>query len=181
MADNGFGVSFLPNGDQRYQRPGDAPGGLGGQAPVQDPIKILSMRIPRVVGANPLAPLALLGPNGGGAGSLPAGLLEQLLRTLGAGPRMQADPGMSDPNALGVAGAPSPVARLSGLMPASFSGQPAVSVTAGATAPPPDVGAPPLPTSMQPPAPSGGPSPSNSQDYWDTARQMRESMGRIAY
>jgi hypothetical protein len=85
MADNGFGVSFMPNGDQLYKRPGD-PQGFAGRAPVQDPIKVLQMRVPRVVGANPLAPLSLMG----GRGQLPEGLLEQLLRTLGAGPRMQA-------------------------------------------------------------------------------------------
>lgn len=183
MADNGFGVSFLPNGDQRYQRPGLGGGAPGGLAPIQEAIKVISMRVPRVVGANPLAPLALLG--GQGAQGLPNGLLEQLLRTLGAGPRMQEDPGAGDPNSLGVGGAPSPLASSSGLMPSTYGSSLPVNVTAGARGgESPDLGASTLPmpdAPTQAPAPVEGPSPSNSADFWDQARRQRESMGRISY
>lgn len=193
--DNNFGVSFLPNGDQRYQRPGDPTGSLSGAAPVQEAIKVLRMTIPRVVGANPLTPLALLG--GQGSQGLPEGLLEQLLRTLGAGPRMQAAPGMVDPNSLGVAGAPSPIARSSGLMPSSYGsgflgegalggrGAPAgggftprITVGTGENLLPTE---PTLPPSMSPPPTDQGPSPSNSEDYWQRARDQREAMGRVQY
>jgi len=140
----------------------------------------LSLRVPRVVGANPLAPLALL--RGQGGGGLPPGMIEQLLRTLGVGPRMQAAPGGPDPNALGVAGAPSPIARMSGLMPSSFSGAPVVSVSAVARPEQPEPGAPTVPPVMPPPpAPMPGPSPSSSEDYWAQARAQREAMGRISY
>ena len=75
MAQQGFGVSFLPSGDQRYTRTGQAE-----TNPVQEAVKILSLRVPRVVGATPMAPLALL--SGQGGGGLPSGVVETLLRAL---------------------------------------------------------------------------------------------------
>ena len=104
---DGFGVSFLPNGDQRYQRPQD-PYGATGRAPLQEAVKILSMRVPRVVGANPLAPLALL--NAPGGGGLQPGQLEQLMRTLGIGPSMQTGETPTTGAGPTVGGAPSPFA-----------------------------------------------------------------------
>jgi hypothetical protein len=70
----GFGVSFMPGGDQQYQRPG------GNVNPVQEAIRVLSLRVPKVVGASPLAPLALMTSKG--SGGLPSGLVENLLRSL---------------------------------------------------------------------------------------------------
>jgi hypothetical protein len=84
MAQQPYGVSFLPNGDQRYQRPGTA-----GASPVQEAIKVLSLRVPRVVGSTPLAPLALL--TGQGGGGAPSGVVETLLRAL-APPQSPATP-----------------------------------------------------------------------------------------
>ena len=75
MAQPGYGVSFLPGGDQSYTRPGAA-----GSSPVQEAIKVLSLRVPRVVGSTPLAPLALL--SGQGGGGLPSGVVDTLLRAL---------------------------------------------------------------------------------------------------
>jgi hypothetical protein len=173
MADNGFGVSFLPNGDQRYQRQ-DGTG--GGQGPLQEAVKILSMRVPRVVGANPLAPLALL--QGAGSGGLQPGQLEQLMRTLGIGPSMQ-----SGQAAMGagpsVGGAPSPFAAQSSLMPTGQTGGPTgglVNVSAGAN----QGGTPPPPGLAQPAAPMGG-AEDEGGALWELARRQREGMGRPAY
>jgi len=84
MAQQPYGVSFLPNGDQRYQRPGTT-----GASPVQEAIRVLSLRVPRVVGSTPMAPLALL--TGQGGGGAPSGVVETLLRAL-APPQSPATP-----------------------------------------------------------------------------------------
>ena len=181
---NGFGVSFLPNGDQRFQRPQDQPGGTG-RAPLQEAVKILSMRVPRVVGANPLAPMALL--NAPGGGGLQPGQLEQLMRTLGIGPQMQTGEVPTTGAGPSVGGAPSPLASMQGLMPtAQGSGGPTgglVNVSAGATgsgsdAMPPSGLAQPAPSAPTMDSGGGG---DDSAALWELARRQRESMGRIAY
>lgn len=180
MADNGFGVSFLPNGDQRYQRPEDRMGAAGGRAPLQEAVKILSMRVPRVVGANPLAPLALL--QGQGAGGLQPGQLEQLMRTLGIGPSMQTGEVPTTGAGPSVGGAPSPFASMQSLMPTAGGAAPTVSVTAGMTDPGANAAPPPPPP--PPGAATGGTSMAPEDDsasLWELARRQRESMGRIAY
>jgi hypothetical protein len=174
---NGFGVSFMPNGDQRFQRPQDQPGGMS-RAPLQEAVKILSMRVPRVVGANPLAPLSLL--QGQGAGGLQPGQLEQLMRTLGIGPSMQTGEVPTTGAGPSVGGAPSPFASMQSLMPTA-SNTPTVSVTAGAregegTMPPP--AEPPQPAAPTMPSGGGG---DDSAALWELARRQREGMGRIAY
>ena len=177
---NGFGVSFLPNGDQRFQRPQDQPGGTG-RAPLQEAVKILSMRVPRVVGANPLAPLALL--NAPGGGGLQPGQLEQLMRTLGIGPSMQSGEVPTTGAGPSVGGAPSPFASMQGLMPTAGAGGPTgglVNVTAGGSAGPGASTMPPPAAPAAPTMPSGG-GGDDSAAMWELARRQREGMGRISY
>ena len=90
---NGFGLSFVPGADdqQRQQQQGTAPSGV---PPLQTAIRLLSLRLPRVGGANALAPGPLLqsaggaglqGALSGGAGGIGGGgplTLEQLLLRL---------------------------------------------------------------------------------------------------
>lgn len=77
MADN-FGVSFSPLDQGNLQGPGGPgypPGGRPAVSPLQSAVRLLSLRIPRVVGAQALAPAALLNSPGGslfGGGSLEA-------------------------------------------------------------------------------------------------------------
>jgi len=170
MADP-FGVSFLPGGDAQYKRP------QGTSAPLQEAIKVLSLRVPRVVGANPLAPLALLTSQGGGG--LPAGLVETLLRALtppetappvaavpGPGTAQAPTPTFSSPIVpqpttpamLGaptvrpqVTGAPSAMQATTPAPMASYASTPMPHVTAGARAPE-ATEAPPPATVYEPPA-----------------------------
>lgn len=187
-SDYGFGVSFLPNGDSRFDRtkPGQQPG-ASSVAPVQEAIKVLSLRMPRVVGANPLAPMALLQSRGGQG--LPEGMLQQLLRTMGQMPATNPGGPMAGPGQIGIQGGSSPFASPEGARPVGFgSTSPLASVTAGGNAAPPMGGGIP-PTTQGTPAPSapgpgagGGMSePDPGQDLWDLAQRQRESMGRIAY
>lgn len=193
----GFGVSFLPNGDQRYLRPGQQPGQTSAGAPLQDAIKILSLRVPQVLGANPLTPLALLtAPGGGGMGT---DQLLQLMRTLGvSGDGMEAQaPSAAAAMAGGgpsIGGAASPFAvqsrptgsqegYLGGNRPpaggAPMPGGPYIpSMTAGGTAAP---GGGLLQTGQEPPASAARWAPPDAEQYWDLARRARESMGRVAY
>ena len=85
----GFGVSFVPGqGEQNTQ---NGPGRPGGANPVQSAIQMLSLRLPRLGGAQGLAPGPLLqAPGGGGmpGGGLGGGvadnpLLQALLRLAG--------------------------------------------------------------------------------------------------
>lgn len=152
MAQQPYGVSFLPNGDQRYQRPS---GGTGA-SPVQEAIKVLSLRVPRVVGSTPLAPLALL--TGQGGGGAPSGVVETLLRAL-APPQ--------SPSAPPVAAVPTPAT----LPPAAQVQTPAPAQPA----PPPMMGAraPVAATAGAPAAPaSGGLSPELASLAGAQAAQM---------
>lgn len=65
MADDSMGLSFSPAGDPRNKQP-------GGADPSQQPIQTLGLSIPRVVGASPVAPSALLNSPGGGGLNLQA-------------------------------------------------------------------------------------------------------------
>src|SRR3954468_22422387 len=91
MADN-FGLSFAPLGQSASGASGSpaGPGGTGGSVnPLQDAIRVLSLRIPRTVGASPIAPAPLLNAVGSAGVSQPQGTpmqpgmdLETLLRRL---------------------------------------------------------------------------------------------------
>lgn len=93
-----FGLSFSPLGQGGPTNPNNPGTPSGGGNPVQDAIKVLSLRIPKVVGAGAPSPQVLLGGAGGGpggAGAAPgaagfggggnAALFEQLLRSLFGG------------------------------------------------------------------------------------------------
>lgn len=61
------GVSFQPEyGDQRQQQQGSGPNASSAPQGVQEAIKILSLRLPTVVGARAVAPQALLSSPGSG-------------------------------------------------------------------------------------------------------------------
>jgi hypothetical protein len=105
MAMPTYGVTFLPQGDALYRK-GD--GGATGTAPLQEAVRVLSLRVPNVIGNNPMAPLALL--NAPGGKDVPAGLLQQLLRqqgVMGQQPAPGSDVGGPEPQT-GPDTAPSP-------------------------------------------------------------------------
>lgn len=84
MDNNNFGLSFAPMGGNR-QIPGSAAGGsqpAGPVNPIQDAIRVLSLKIPKVVGAAAPAPQALLNSPGmagaGPTGGLPSNLQAML-------------------------------------------------------------------------------------------------------
>lgn len=147
-------------------------------APVQDAIKILSFRMPSVVGSSAPAPGALLGgPTPQGSG-MDGGLAQELLKRLLQGQGTAPVPGMPTP---GVPGGPSAA-------PMSMPGQIGAGASIGASLPqgnpflpmgagqtstpappdnssplpasfqfqPQDTNRPPDPTMMQTPAPMGG-------------------------
>lgn len=133
-----FGVSFVPT-DANLARPGEAPGGAGGGLAAGSPfrlqqaIKLLSLRLPRVVGGTPIAPAPLLGAPGA------AGLARNLgapipggmgLGAAGAGPTAPSYPqpdysaGGAGPTAPTISGAEGPIMR-------------AIAMLAGMQGPPP--------------------------------------------
>lgn len=78
-----FGVSFSPTGKNDQQQDGGA-----NATPIQDAIKVLSLKIPQFVGARGIAPEQLLGGPGsaglpGMGGGLPGGLEDFLRRLFG--------------------------------------------------------------------------------------------------
>lgn len=79
MAGN-FGVSFVPGGQAENNR--DKVGQQASQA-AQQAIQFLSLRLPRVTGAQGLAPAPLL--NAPGGSGMPSGVIEALLRLAGMG------------------------------------------------------------------------------------------------
>jgi hypothetical protein len=84
-----LGLSFLP----RYDN-GDRSGPTGGR--LEDIIRILSLRLPRVLGARPVAPQALLTSSGAdplGSG-IARGVVDSVLR---GSPSVHNDPGAPSP------------------------------------------------------------------------------------
>lgn len=90
---NDFGVSFVPG---QQPNPNGPPGQFGqgaGTSPIQQAIQLLSLRLPRIAGANAIAPSPLMNAPGAmgqpGAGLNGAvgnnGLLELLLHLAGLG------------------------------------------------------------------------------------------------
>lgn len=199
----GFGVSFLPNGDQRYQRerPGATPlGGGAGRAPIQEAVQVLNMRVPRVLGGAPISPFALLDRGmGSGSGGVNEAQLNQLMRTLGLIP--DAAMGASAPGgpaSPALTGAPSPFAVQSTMRPMSApSGGAGVGISAatgssdpgslgGAMPPPPRARVQPgAARQVEVSAPSGpsmpGEAGQDSEALWDLARRQREAMMGLAY
>jgi hypothetical protein len=96
-----LGMSFAPNDDPTAQRRGPSP------APIQEAIRVLSLQMPRVIGANSPNPAALMsqmsgqmngGQGLGGPTSNP--IIEQLLRALMGGQSGQMPPGVPQPPAM---------------------------------------------------------------------------------
>lgn len=78
MMDNGLGISFAPT--QEQSELGNRTGGLEG---IPQAIKVLSLRMPRVQGAQAPAPGALLNARGGqGLDPFLSALMQTLARTL---------------------------------------------------------------------------------------------------
>ena len=108
---NPFGLSFLPG----TQDPGGAR--RGARAPVQEAIRILSLRLPKVFGAQALAPGPLL--TGGGGMGQPAArgnVVAQALAQMAGLPPGMAFPSSAAPQPMGGTGGGgmvSPVPRLS--------------------------------------------------------------------
>jgi hypothetical protein len=143
MAMPSYGVTFMPQGDAVYRKDGGAD--TAGVTPIQEAVKVLSLRVPKVLGNNPLAPLALLTAPGGGA--LPAGMLEALMRQrFGPAAEIMGQPNLTPPPAqTPQAPVTPPPASVSTSPPQSAPPpvpQPVVAGT-GASEPPP-VGPPPV-------------------------------------
>src|SRR5262245_8106566 len=106
-----IGLSFTPTAQNQAQQQA-----FGSSNPVQDAVKILSLKVPTVVGAQSLAPAGLL--NAPGAGGLPGGLnLDDLLKKLfaaGGGPA-SLPPGFG--GTPGITGAPSPPSLMPRITP----------------------------------------------------------------
>ena len=78
-----LGVSFVPGGGPSGETEKPGPGGASGLSPVQRAVQLLSLRLPRVIGPQALAPGALLGARG--AQGLTSGM-GPMLGQLGAMP-----------------------------------------------------------------------------------------------
>lgn len=86
-----MGMTFAPGSNEMQQRP------MTSQEPLQEAIKLLSLRLPQIVGANSPVPAPLL-QSQGGMGADPTGnpLLDLLRRLLGGGQAPQ-EMGMPSP------------------------------------------------------------------------------------
>jgi len=82
MADN-FGLTFAPTDQNTTQNPNGPPSGGRPSQAIQDAIQILSLRIPRVVGAGSITSPSLLGPSGAPDPILD--MLRRLFPTTGTG------------------------------------------------------------------------------------------------
>jgi hypothetical protein len=73
-----IGVSFDPAQEGQYNQQGSGPNASSAPRGIQEAIKILSLRLPRVVGANAVSPQALLG-SPGSAGSRVDSVVNQIM------------------------------------------------------------------------------------------------------
>jgi hypothetical protein len=93
-----IGLGFA---DALTGKSGQQQGPSGGQTPIQDAIKVLSLKIPQFVGASPLAPGQLLNGQGSAgfpfSGGMPGGL-EQFLAQLFGQMGQNGQPGMAGMN-----------------------------------------------------------------------------------
>lgn len=103
MAFEDLGLSFLPQDNQGASGPGGAR--------LEDVLRVLSFRLPRILGAKPIAPAQLLNARGGQGDPLGSavaqGVISQVLRGSPAGSSTSTALGMS-----GDMGAPSPLSQL---------------------------------------------------------------------
>ena len=77
------GYTFEPGRDQKKMLGGINKGKLGPQA--NEALKVLSLRLPEVLGGSPIAPEDLLRPRVGGAGMGGSAVLDSLQQLLGGG------------------------------------------------------------------------------------------------
>lgn len=79
------GISFQPTDDKGYN-PGGQPRSAAPSNPVQEAIKVLSLRLPKVVGAQGMAPSPLLTSQGSGGNARVDSVVNQVLaRMFGEG------------------------------------------------------------------------------------------------
>lgn len=96
MASNPIGITFMPNDEASAQGP--RRGNLEGLT--EQVFKLLSLRLPRVVGAQSLAPQGLLqgqgagGAAGAGGFNPNAAVFEAMLRAMGRSPSPNVTPGI---------------------------------------------------------------------------------------
>jgi hypothetical protein len=125
---NGFGFSFAPGGISEVGMEGQdqsRPQGL------QEPVRLLSMRLPKREAQGQTVPSALLNsPGGGGLQGQGLGGLDQVLQQLMRAFASQSAPGMAQ------AGPQAPVPSHQGPMPI----HPPQNISGGATQPPPSFG-----------------------------------------
>ena len=108
------GVSFQPNDPQRSER-GSGPNASNAPQGVQEAIKILSLRLPRVVGARASSPQALLSSPGAGGNPRVDSVVNQVMQKFFPTASMGAMPPV--PGAPPTLGQPRP--GVSGSMPVS--------------------------------------------------------------
>lgn len=72
-----FGVSFVPSEQNMAQRPG---GSRAAVSPTQQAIRLLSLRLPKVLGGSPIAPAPLLQSQGGAGMPSPTSVAQQVLK-----------------------------------------------------------------------------------------------------
>jgi len=74
------GVNFQPGLQDQQAQPNSGSSPSGSSQGVQEAIKVLSLRLPKVVGANAVAPSALLSAQGSGGNPRVDSIVEQVLR-----------------------------------------------------------------------------------------------------
>lgn len=94
MAYEDLGQSFLP----RFGGGGGAEGG----SRLEDVLRVLSFRLPRVLGARPIAPAQLLNAQGGQGDPLASAIAQSVIRSITSGSpagaaAMGSDPGAASP------------------------------------------------------------------------------------
>lgn len=151
MADN-FGLSFSPLGDRNGGQNDPREGGGAGASPIQDAIRVLSLRIPQFAGPGSIAPQQLLNSPGAAGIAPPGGLqpggLEQFLKFLFG--QMAGASGMQ------------PTAPMPGGMPGAPGGAAPPKIGPGVQAPAPGGAFPEIPGPQGPQAPPQMPGTGNT-------------------
>lgn len=99
-----IGVSFDPAQDQYQQNGQSGPNASTAPRGIQEAIKILSLRLPKVLGANAVSPRALLTAPGAGAGGNVDGVVQKIIQKYFP----QASPDTLNPMFAPVVGQPGP-------------------------------------------------------------------------
>jgi hypothetical protein len=114
MADSPLGITFMPTADAAANGPKQASiEGQGGNTDLAAAFKILSLHLPRVLGASAIAPKRLLTSGGSSAVATPAGsspyaaVFQSLLQSMAGGGSSGGGPDLGSSMA-SIYGAPSP-------------------------------------------------------------------------